>query len=205
MKIRGRAAHGANADECDEYKKDHGGHGFLEVGAEADAAVVDGGEKQSKRHAQDESRKENGLTSDAVQLERVKKRKNVGGDFSEGDGFPRTNDEVCEKHHPAGEVADDRRENLRRVGGFAGGVGNALDPLAIDVADGKQNDSANGKTECRTRWTATAEPIVHEDQPAGADHGAEGQSEIVVQAKFAREGWHLQDAEQLVQEIGGQE
>ena len=94
---------------------------------------------------------------------------------------------------------------MRSVGGFPGGVGNALDPLAIDEADGKQNDSANGKTECRTRWTAAAEPIVHEDQPAGADHGAEGEREIVVQAKFASKGGHLEDAEQFVKEIGSEE
>ena len=63
MKIRWRAADGANADEYDEKKKDHGGHCFLEVGAEADAPVVDGGEKQRKRDAQDEPRKENSKES----------------------------------------------------------------------------------------------------------------------------------------------
>ena len=48
------------------------------------------------------------------------------------------------------------------------------------------------------------EPVVHEDEPAGADHGAESEREIVVEAKFASEGGgHLEDAEQFVEEIGG--
>ena len=94
---------------------------------------------------------------------------------------------------------------LRGVGGFAGGVGKALDPLAVDVADGQKNDSADGKTESGASGPAAAEPVVHEDEPAGADHGAESESEIVVQAKFASEGGHLEDAEQFVEEIGGEE
>src|SRR5580704_12488965 len=46
MKIRGSAADGADADESDENEEDHAGHGLLEIGAEADAAVVDGGKEQ---------------------------------------------------------------------------------------------------------------------------------------------------------------
>ena len=134
-------------DKSDENDEDHGGHGLLEVGAEADAAVVDGGEKQSESDAEEEAGEKDGLAGDAIEHETIERRKNVGGDFSDGDGFPRADDEVGEEHHPAGEVADDGRKNLRGVGGFAGGVGKALDPLAVDVADGKKNDAANGKTE----------------------------------------------------------
>jgi len=39
----------------------------------------------------------------------------------------------------------------------------------------------------------------------GTDHGAEGEREIVVQAKFASKGGHLEDAEQFVKEIGSEE
>ena len=205
MEICGSAADGADGDEGDENEEDHGGHGLLEIGAEADAAVVDSGEKQSERDAENEAREKNGLASDAIELEGIERGKNVGGDFSEGDGFPRADDEVGEKHHPAGEVADDGRKNLRGVGGFAGGVGKTLDPLAVDVADGKKNDSADGETESGAERTAAAEPVVHEDEPAGADHGAEGEREIIVEAKFASEGGHLEDAEQFVEEIGGEE
>src|SRR5208282_2423027 len=48
-------------------------------------------------------------------------------------------------------------------------------------------------------------PIVHENEPASADHGAESEREIVVETEFAREGRHLKDAEQFVEQIGGEE
>ena len=114
MKICGSAADGADADESDENEEDHARHGLLEIGAEADAAIVDSGEKQGERDTQDEAREENGLAGDAIEFEGIERGKNVGGDFSEGDGFPRADDEVGEKHHPAGEVADDGREILAR-------------------------------------------------------------------------------------------
>jgi len=205
LKIPWSAADAADTDERDENKQNHGRHSFLEVGAEADAAVVDGGEKQRESRAQDEAREENRLARDAIQLERIKRRENVAGDFSEGDGFPRAHDEVGEKHHPTSEVAYDGRENLRGVGGFAGSVGKALDPLAVDVANRKQNDAADGKSERRARRTSSSEPIVHEDEPSGANHGAEREGKVVVQTKFASERSHLQDAEQFVEEIRGKE
>jgi len=205
MKICGSAAEGAYNEESEEDQEDHAGHGFLEIRAEADTAVVDGGEKQSERDTEDETREENGLAVYAIELERIERGENVGGNFTEGDGFPGTDDEVSEKHHPAGEVADDRRKNLSGVGGFAGGVGKALDPLAVHIADGEQNNSADGKTERSARGTATAEPVVHKDEPAGADHGAESEGEVIVEAKFASESGHLENAEQFVKEIGGEE
>src|SRR5271167_844002 len=205
IKIRGRAADATDADKNQENEQNHGGHGFLEVGAKADATVVDGRQEQRERDTQDEPREKDRLARDAIKLEGIEPWENVGGDFSEGDSLPRADDEVSKKHHPAGEVADNGRENLGGVGGFAGGVRKALDPLAVDIADGKQNDSADGKAECGSGGTAATEPVVHEDKPAGADHGTEGEREIIVQAKFAREYWHLEDAEQFVKEIGGEE
>ena len=169
----------------------------MKIGAEADAAIVDGGKEEGERDAEEEAREKDGLTGDMVKHETVERRENIGGDFADGDGFPGANDEVGEEHHPASEVADEGRENLGGVGGFAGGVGKALDPLAVDVADGKKNDAADGKTECGANGTAAAEPIIHEDEPAGADHGAESESEVVVEAEFAGECGHLDWAAQF--------
>jgi len=180
MEICGSAADGADADKGDENEEDHARHGLLEIGAEADATVVDSGEEQSKRNTQNQTRQEDRLATYAIQLVGIERGKNVGGDFSEGHGFPWADYEVGEEHHPPGEIADDGRKNLRGVGGFAGGVGKALYPLAVNVADRKKNDSADGETESGTGRTAAAEPVVHKDEPAGADHGAEGESKQVV-------------------------
>ena len=125
------------------------------------------------------------MTGDAIELERVERWKNISRYFSDCHGFPRANNEISEEHHPASEIADDGRKNLRGVGGFSGGVGKPLDPLSIDIPNRNQNDSANGKSESSPGWTAAAQPIVHEDEPARADHCSEGQRKIIVETKFA--------------------
>ena len=69
---------------------------------------------------------------------------------------------------------------MRGVGGFAGGVRKALYPLAVNIAHRQQEDSAEDVREDRSQRAAPAKPIVHQDEPAGADHGPESESEIVV-------------------------
>src|SRR5690242_20768916 len=123
MKICRGATEGTDAHECKKNQQDHGSHGFLEIRAETDAAIIDGTEKQSERDAQNEPREKNGLAGDAVKLEGIERRKNVGSNFPESDGFPRADDEVGEKHHPAGEIADDGRKNLGGVAALAGAAG----------------------------------------------------------------------------------
>ena len=147
MEVCRGAADGADGDEGDKNNEDHGGHGFLEDGAETDAAVVDCGEKQSESDAEEEAGEKDGLAGDAIEDETIQRRKNVGSDFADGDGFPGADDEVSEKHHPAGEIADDGRKDLRGVGSFAGGIGETLDPLAVNVANGEKDDAANGEAE----------------------------------------------------------
>jgi hypothetical protein len=55
-------------------------------------------------------------------------------------------------------------------------------PLTVDIADGKQNDAAENETQNRAERAAAAEPVVDEDEPAGADHRAEGEGEVIVEA-----------------------
>src|SRR6201999_612516 len=87
----------------------------------------------------------------------------------------------------AREVTDNRRKHLRRVRGFARRIGKTQNPLAVHVAYGEQNDAADNETENRAERSAAAEPVVHQHEPAGADHRAERQREIIVQPKFASE------------------
>jgi len=79
---------------------------------------------------------------------------------------------------------------LGGVGGFAGSVGETLDPFAVNVADGKKNQAAESKSESGAKRATAGEPVVHEDEPADADHGAEAKSEVVVEAEFAGERSH---------------
>jgi hypothetical protein len=86
------------------------------------------------------------MASDAIQLEGIERWKKVSGQFADGYGFPGANDKVREQHDPSGEVADGWRKNLRRIGGFAGSIRQTLHPLAVNVADRQQKNSADSET-----------------------------------------------------------
>ena len=117
----------------------------MKRGAGADATIVEKSEEQSNGQAKNEARKKNGLAGDTIEFEGIELRKNVSGKVADDDGFPWADDQVGEKHDPAGEIADERRKNLRGVGRFAGGVGKATNPLAVDVADGNKKDAKIGR------------------------------------------------------------
>ena len=104
----------------------------MKRGAGADATIVEESEEQSDGQAENEARKKNRLPGYAIEFEGIELRKNVGGKLSNDDGFPWTDDEVGEKHDPAGEIADERRKDLRGVGCLTGRVGEATKlPLKI--------------------------------------------------------------------------
>src|SRR2546426_1613429 len=52
-------------------------------------------------------------TRHAVKLQRVQRRKDVGGDFAKGHGFPRANNEISEQHRPAGKKTHRDRKSTR--------------------------------------------------------------------------------------------
>ena len=162
----------------------------MKCGAGANAAIVEESEEKSDHKAEDETGKKNGLAGDAIEFEGIELRKNVGRELSHNDSFPGADDEVGEKHDPAGEIADERGKDLCGVGRFAGGVGNATYPLAVDVADGKKEDAGEAEAEHGAERAAACEPVVHENDPACADHGAKAECEIVGEGKLAGKGGH---------------
>lgn len=190
LEICGGAGARANEDEEEKYAEDARGGPALKRGTGADATIVEESEEQSNGQAKNQARKKNGLAGDAIEFEGIEPRKNVGGKLADDDGFPWTDDEVGEKHDPAGEIADERRKDLRGVGRFAGGVGKATNPLAVDVSDGKKKDATEAESKHGAERAATCEPVVHENDPAGADHGAKAESEIVGEGEFAGESGH---------------
>jgi len=173
----------------------------LKRGAGADATIVEESEEQSDGQAENEARKKNRLPGYAIEFEGIELRKNVGGKLSNDDGFPWTDDEVGEKHDPAGEIADERRKDLRGVGCLTGRVGEATNPLAVDVADGKKKDATEAEAKHDAERAAAGEPVVHEDDPASADHSAKAESEIVGEGEFAGESGHWLGKK--ISDIGG--
>src|ERR1700722_10458279 len=127
------------------------------------------------------------MTSDVIQLEGIERRKKIGSKFADGYSFPGANNKIREQHDPSGKVTDGWRKNLRSVSGFAGSVRQALHPLAVNVADRQQENSADCETYNGAERPAAAQPIVHDDQPTDAHHGSKGEREVISEAQFACE------------------
>ena len=95
---------------------------------QADAAIVEQGEKPGESQSDDHVRQINGPARDAVEFHRIEPGKNVASNLPHGHRFPRTDDEVGQHHHPSGGKADRSRKNFRGVGDLAGGVGHGRRP-----------------------------------------------------------------------------
>jgi hypothetical protein len=179
--------------ECDKnYKQRESAEGrpVLKGRAEADAAIVQHGEQRGEGKADGEVRKIYGTSGDAIEFERIERWKDVAGDAADGHGLPRADNEVGEHHHPSGGEADGARKSCGGVGDLARGVGHCGDQPAVNPTDGEQQRPADGEAEKGTESAATQEPIIHDDEPADADHGAPAQREVVSEPEFAGEMGH---------------
>ena len=77
-------------------------------------------------------------------------------------------------------------ERTGGVGDLAGGVGQQAHQTSIGIGDRHEQERADCEAERRANRAAARQPIVHHDQPAGADHRTEGKREVVDAAEFAR-------------------
>ena len=66
----------------------------------------------------------------------------------------------------------------------------AVDQLAVNVADRKQQRAADSESKNTAQRSSAQQPIVHDDQPADAHHGAPTQGEVIDDAKFAGKSDH---------------
>ena len=135
-------------------------------------------------------RQKHRLAGDSIELDRVQSREQIARDSSDGHRLPRTDDVVGEQHHPTGGEADGPGKDRRGVGNLAGGVGHGADEMPIDDPDGQQHEAADGKRQHGAHGAAAQQPVVHDDQPADADHGAEAEREEVGQPQLASERNH---------------
>ncbi len=143
-----------------------------------------------KAESDDEMRQIHGTAGDAVEFDRIEAGNDVAGDAADGDGFPGADDEVGEHHHPSGGEADGTREDSGGVGDFSRGVGHGDHQLAVDPSDGKQERATDHEAEQGAESAAAEQPVVHDDQPADADHGSPAESEVVGGAELAGESVH---------------
>jgi hypothetical protein len=185
------AAVAAHDNQEEKNRDDRGSGPIFERGAGVNSPIIQPRQEKCERYANQQSRQEHGIARDPVQLPVVELGKKKRKKLADSHSFPGTHDEIRQQHDPAGDVADDWREDLRSVGGFARCIGQALDPLAVNVTDRQQQNAANGEAKHRAQRPATAQPVVHDHNPAGTDHGAEAEREIIPQTQFAGECRHL--------------
>ncbi len=177
--ISWRAPVTADEDEDEEHQQNRGGCPVLENRARADAPVVEPREKRGDRQAQQQTGEKYGLPGDTIKFPGIQLRKNVRRQFTDRDSLPRTNDEIGEQHDPAGQIAHEWRKNLRGVGRFSGRIRQSRHPLSIDVTHRQKEHASDRKPQHRPKRASPAEPIVHYHDPAGTDHGAKAEREIV--------------------------
>src|SRR5215471_14538581 len=163
----------------------------LKGGAWANTTIVQHGENGGESQSDGEVREKHGPRGDAVEFDGVEARENVGGNTADGDGFPRADDEIGESHHPTGGEADGARKHRGGVSDFAGGIGHGNDEFAVGPADGQQERTSDDETEDGAKSAAAEKPVVHDDEPADADHAAPSQGEVVDEAQFASESGHV--------------
>ena len=88
-------------------------------------------------------------------------------------------------HHPARSKADRLGKDFGGVCDLARRIGHGHHQLAVNIADGKQQRAANGEAQNAAQRAAAQQPIVHDDQPAHADHGAPAEGEVIDHAELA--------------------
>ena len=120
-----------------------------------------------------------------VQLIAVERRKDARQQVAGGDRLPRAHDRVRQDHRPAGEETGERREHAFGVRDFGAGVADALHHPAVGVGDRKEQQAADEKAEHAAAGPAARQPVVHEDDPADADHRAEAEREVLDRAQAA--------------------
>ncbi|MGA3190795.1 MAG: hypothetical protein ABSF22_27150 [Bryobacteraceae bacterium] len=124
-------------------------------------------------------------SGDSIDLKPIERREDVTGDAAHGDGFPRTDDEVGEHHHPPGGEADGAGKSRGGVRDLPRSIGHGGHQPAIDPADREKECATDGEAQQSAQCAAAQQPIVHHDQPADADHCPPAQGEVVGEAKFS--------------------
>src|SRR5713226_529485 len=154
------------------------------------AAVVYPGQRDGDDKPKQKMRKIDGIAAETVQLVRVQRREQISSDSSCGQPLERTSKEVAEEDHPAGGKADASWKEKRDISGLSGRVGDRPDQLAIDVADRQQHQGADGESQDCAQRAAALQQIVHDNQPGGTDHHAEGQRKVIDQSQLASQCDH---------------
>jgi hypothetical protein len=79
------------------------------------------------------------------------------------------------------------RKDLGGIRDLARSIGHGGYEFAVDVANRQQERTANGESENAAEGAATREPVVHDHQPADADHRAPTEREVVGDPELAGE------------------
>ena len=160
-------------------------HHVLENPARLDAAVVDAGHQRREREADREARCVDRAAADRVELVAVERREDPREQIAGGDRFPRTHNRVGQHHRPAGGEADRRRHHAFGIRDLRAGILDPLDQPAVGVRDRKEQQAAEQKTKDAAGGTAARQPVVHQHEPADADHRAEPEREVFDGAEAA--------------------
>src|SRR5215469_6702961 len=155
-----------------------------------DTAIVQHREERRQGQPNHEMRKIDGFACNSIQLDAMQSREEIPGDASNGDRFPGTDDVIRQQHHPSGGIADGAREDRSGICDLSCSLWHRPHKMTVYNADWQQHCAADDKTENGAERTTAPQPVVHHDQPADADHGAETERKEISQAELTRERNH---------------
>ncbi len=146
---------------------------------------IDEADARGQRETGDQPRQRDCLPGHRVEHDLVHRREDPGKQVPDGHGLPGTDDRVGQHHHPPGGEADAARENALGIGDLGAGIGYRAHQPAVGLRNRQQQQRAAEKPEHGAARAAPAQPVIHDDEPADADHAAKPECEVLESAEGA--------------------
>ena len=164
-----------NADQ----RKEPEGRDVLQDAGKLHPPRVQPRNRRRQREPQCQARGEDGPSGDFIQRSRVESGDHAGEQVTDRGRLPRADDRVGEHHGPRRGEGDGRGKDALGVCDLAAGIRKARDESAVRPRDRQKKHSPEEKAERGAAGSAPFEPVVHEDDPADADHGPEAEGEVL--------------------------
>ena len=187
MQVRGGAARESERREYRETGHQSQSRKVLKAAAGADATVIDEADPGGQSKTGHEARNGDHFAGHCVERQLVHRGEDPRQQIADRHSFPRAHDRVREHHQPSRRKAHRPRKHALRVGDFSSGIRDRANQAPIGEGDGNEQQRDAEEAEHRPRRTTTRQPVVHDDEPADADHAAKAECEVLERAEGAAE------------------
>lgn len=151
--------------------------GALQSSAGSHTSDVEGGDGHDQDQTKHQFGQVDGVFADPVKWKRLQRGEDLGRQLPDGNRLVRADDQIAQRHHPADDETHAGGKQRFGVGHLTVGAGDAGREMAVNDANGDNENAPQDEPECRPGRAAPAEPVVHHHDPANADHRPQRQGE----------------------------